>query len=72
MMMYYGYSLEVILKNKQFLILIPKLPGICAVSEKLQKMNSVDSPLRELRFCLWASPNMQQIVKQASPNRQLS
>ena len=41
------------------------------MSEKLKKMNSVDSPLRKLRFCKWASPKMQQIIKQVGPSRQL-
>ena len=41
------------------------------MSKKLKKMNSVDSPLRKLRFCKWASPKMQQIIKQAGPSRQL-
>ena len=34
-------------------------------------MNSVDSPLRKLRFCKWAAPKMQEIIKQAGPSRQL-
>ena len=41
------------------------------MSEKLKKMNSVDSPLRKLSFCKWASPKMQKIIKQAGPSRQL-
>ena len=41
------------------------------MSEKLKKMNSVNSPLRKLIFCKWASPKMQQIIKQAGPGRQL-
>ena len=41
------------------------------MSEKLKKMNSVEGPLRKLRFCKWASPKMQQIIKQAGPSRQL-
>ena len=39
--------------------------------EKLKKMNSVDSPLRKLRFCDWASQKMKQIIKQVGPSRQL-
>ena len=39
--------------------------------EKLKKMNSVDSPLRKLSFCRWASPKMQKIIKQVGPSRQL-
>ena len=41
------------------------------MSEKLKKMNSVDSPLRKLSFCKWASPEMQKIIKQVGPSRQL-
>ena len=41
------------------------------MSEKLKKMNSVEGPLRKLRFCKWASPKMQQIIKQVGPSRQL-
>ena len=41
------------------------------MSEKLKKMNSVGIPLREMRFCKWASPKMQQIIKQAVPRGQL-
>ena len=41
------------------------------MSEKLEKMNSVDSPLRKLSFCKWASPKMQKIIKQVGPSRQL-
>ena len=41
------------------------------MSEKLKKMNSVDSPLRKLSFCKWASPKMQKIIKQVGPSRQL-
>jgi len=41
------------------------------MSEKLKKRDSVDGPLRKLRFCKWASPKMQQIIKQAVPCRQL-
>ena len=42
------------------------------MSEKLKEMNSVDGPLRKLRFFKWAFPKMQQIIKQAGPSRQLS
>ena len=45
--------------------------GYVAMSEKLKKMNSVDSPLRKLSFCKWASPKMQKIIKQMGPSRQL-
>ena len=45
--------------------------GYVAMSENLKKMNSVEGPLRKLRFCKWASPNMQQIIKEAGPSRQL-
>ena len=41
------------------------------MSEKLKKMNSVEGPLRKLRFCKWASPKMQEIIKQTGPSRQL-
>ena len=41
------------------------------MSEKLEKVNFVDSPLRKLRFCKWAPPKMQQIIIQAGPSRQL-
>ena len=41
------------------------------MSEKLKKINSVDSPLRKLSFCKWASPKMQKIIKQVGPSRQL-
>ena len=41
------------------------------MSEKLKEMNSVDSPLRKLRFCKWTSPKMQQIIKQLALSRQL-
>ena len=41
------------------------------MSEKLKKMNFVEGLLRKLRFCEWASPKMQQIIKQAGPSRQL-
>ena len=41
------------------------------MSEKLKKNNSVDSPLRKLRFCIWASPKLQQIIKQVGSSRQL-
>ena len=41
------------------------------MSEKLKQINSVDSPLRKLSFCKWASPKMQKIIKQVSPSRQL-
>ena len=41
------------------------------MSEKLKKINSVDSPLRKLKFCEWASLKMQQIMKQAGFSRQL-
>ena len=52
--------------------MIPKLPGICDNVRKIEKeMNSVDSPLGKLRFCKWASPKMQQIIKQSNPSRQL-
>ena len=40
------------------------------MSEKLKKINSVEGPLRKLRFCKWASPKMQQIIKQMGPMRQ--
>ena len=40
------------------------------MSENL-KNDSVDSPLRKLRFCEWASPKMQQIIKQAGPSGKL-
>ena len=33
-------------------------------------MDSVDSPLRKLRFWKWASPKMQQIIKHAGSSRQ--
>ena len=36
-----------------------------------KKMNSVDSPLRKLSFCEWASPEIQQIIIQAGPSGQL-
>ena len=40
--------------------------------EKLKKKkNSVEGPLRKLRFCKWASPKMHQIIKKGGPNRQL-
>ena len=35
------------------------------MSEKLKKMNFVDSPPRKLRFCKRASLKMQEIIKQA-------
>ena len=41
------------------------------MSEKLKKMNFVKGLLRKLRFCEWASPKMQQIIKQAGPISQL-
>ena len=41
------------------------------MSEKLKKINSVDSPLRKLSFCKWASPKFQQMIKQAGPSGQL-
>ena len=41
------------------------------MSEKLKKMNSVEGPLTKLRFCKWASPKMQQIIKQAIANVQI-
>ena len=41
------------------------------MSEKLKKMNFVEGLLRKLRFCEWASPKMQQIIKQAGPSIQL-
>ena len=41
------------------------------MSEKLKKINSVEGPLRKLRFCKWASPKMQEFIKQAGPSRQL-
>ena len=41
------------------------------MSEKLKKMNSVDSPLRKLSFYKLASPKMQKIIKQVGPSRQL-
>ena len=41
------------------------------MSEKLKKINSVEGPLRKLRFCKWATPKMQQIMKQVGPSRQL-
>ena len=41
------------------------------MSEKLEKINSVDSPLRKLSFCKWASPKMQKIIKQVGPSRQI-
>ena len=41
------------------------------MSETLKKMNFVEGPLRKLRFCKWASPKMQQIIKQVDPSRQL-
>ena len=41
------------------------------MSEKLKKISSVDSPLRKLSFCKWASPKMQKIIKQVGPSRQL-
>ena len=41
------------------------------MSEKLKKNDSVDSPLRKLSFCKWASPKMQKIIKQVGPSRQL-
>ena len=41
------------------------------MSEKLKKMNFVEGLLRKLRFCEWASPKMQQIIKQACPSIQL-
>ena len=41
------------------------------MSENLKKVNSVDSPLRKLRFWKWASLKMQQIIKQRGFSRQL-
>ena len=41
------------------------------MSEKLKKMNSVEGPLRKLRFCKWASPKIQQVIKQVGLSRQL-
>ena len=41
------------------------------MSEKLKKMNFVEGLLRKLRFCEWASPKMQQIIKQAGLSIQL-
>ena len=41
------------------------------MSEKLKKMNFVEGLLRKLRFCKWASPKMQQIIKQVGLSRQL-
>ena len=41
------------------------------MSEKLKRMNFVEGHLRKLRFCKWASPKMQQIIKQAGPSAQL-
>ena len=41
------------------------------MSEKLKKMNSVEGPLRKLTFCKWASPKMQEIIKQVGSSRQL-
>ena len=41
------------------------------MSEKLKKINFVNSPLRKLSFCKWASPKMQKIIKQVGPSRQL-
>ena len=41
------------------------------MSEKLKKMNFVDSPLRKLSFCKWASPEILQIMRQRDPSRQL-
>ena len=41
------------------------------MSEKLKKMNFVKGLLRKLRFCKWASPKMQEIIKQVGPSRQL-
>ena len=33
----YGYSMKIILKNKQFLLLIPMLPEICGNVRKVEK-----------------------------------
>ena len=41
------------------------------MSEKLKKLNSVEGLVRKLKFCKWAYPKMQQIIKQVSPRRQL-
>ena len=41
------------------------------MSEKLKKMNSVEGPLRKVRFYKWASPKMQQIIRHVDPSRQL-
>ena len=41
------------------------------MSEKLKKMKSVEGLLRKLKFCKWASPKIQQIIKQAGPVRQI-
>ena len=41
------------------------------MSEKLKKMNFVEGLLRKLRFCEWATPKMQKIIKQAGPSIQL-
>ena len=67
-MNHYDHSLKVILKNQQFLILILKLLGICGNVRKVEEMNSIEGPLRKLRFCKWVSPKMQQIIKQAGIN----
>ena len=42
------------------------------MSEKLKKKQILlIAPLRKLRFCKWASPKIQQIIKQAGPSSQL-
>ena len=58
-------------KKSNFQFWFPSFLGYVAMSEKLKKMNSVEGPLRKLRFCKWASPKMQQIIKQVGPSRQL-
>ena len=51
--------------------MIPKLSEKCGNVRKVEKMNSVDSPMRKLRFCKWVSPKLQQIIKQVGPSVQL-
>ena len=41
------------------------------MSEKLKKKEFCRGPPEKLRFCKWASPKMQQIVKQVGPSIQL-
>ena len=41
------------------------------MSEKLKKMKSGEGPLRKRKFCKWAVPKIQQIIKQAGPSSQL-